>query len=356
MNHLQKLILLLGCTAAASGFAQKTNLNVSFVEPRDGKEVILTNLFTSKSDTLQVKGNGCSFTDITAQDGLLYVRSERYRGYVITHAGDKDLQIKMDGATFSSTGSAMNDSLMNYVRHIQNLEKWYTLKSEGLTKEQKEKLEDEWSAKMENQVIPAFKQGILLHKSSTLSAALLMIMRPYLAGEDYIKMYETTLPLAKKVEELTKTYDRQKKGVATSAGKTYLNVKGENAQGAKSQLSDFVGKGKIVLLDFWASWCGPCRAGIPKLVEIYAKDRSRGLEIVGINVWDKKDPYLKAVKSLNMSWPTIFDENSESATTYGIVGVPTYILLSEEGKILHRSHGGAELYKAIESALSSRSK
>ena len=74
--------------------------------------------------------------------------------------------------------------------------------------------------------------------------------------------------------------------------------------GAKQKLSDYVGKGKVVLVDFWASWCPPCRAEIPKLQALKAKYGDK-FDVLGVAVWDNPDDTRKAIEELNITWPVI---------------------------------------------------
>ncbi len=97
-----------------------------------------------------------------------------------------------------------------------------------------------------------------------------------------------------------------------------------------------VGKGKYVLVDFWASWCGPCRAEIPNIKELYDKYHSKGLDVLGVAVWDKVEDTQKAIKELGIVWPQIINAQQIPTELYGIQGIPHIILFAPDGTIVAR--------------------
>ncbi|MBI1781554.1 MAG: TlpA family protein disulfide reductase [Sphingobacteriales bacterium] len=113
-------------------------------------------------------------------------------------------------------------------------------------------------------------------------------------------------------------------------------------------------KGKIVLVDFWASWCVPCRRNNPFLVYLYKKYKSKGLEIYGLSIDEEKDRWLGAVKRDKLSWPQVVDNkgwDAPSTLTYGVEAIPANFLLDKEGKIIAIDLEGQELEKKIKSLL-----
>ena len=94
---------------------------------------------------------------------------------------------------------------------------------------------------------------------------------------------------------------------ATAVGQKFTDFEMQTPEGKTVKLSDYVGKGKVVLVDFWASWCGPCRREMPNLVEAYAKYKNKNFEIVGVSLDQSADAWKEAIKKLNITWPQMSD-------------------------------------------------
>jgi len=110
-------------------------------------------------------------------------------------------------------------------------------------------------------------------------------------------------------------------------------------------------KGKYVLLDFWASWCGPCRAENPNVVAAYQKYSTKGFTILGVSLDNNKDKWLAAVKKDQLAWTQVSDLQgwqNKVADLYGVKGIPMNYLLDKEGKIIAKSLRGEDLEKKLE--------
>ena len=138
-------------------------------------------------------------------------------------------------------------------------------------------------------------------------------------------------------------------------GMKFTELEMNDLEGKPVKLSQWAGKGNCVLIDFWASWCGPCRQEMPNVVANYKKYHDKGFEIVGVSFDSKGDVWKKAVSELGMTWPQMSDLKgweSAGAKVYGITSIPASVLLDAEGKIIGMNLRGealgeklAEIYK-----------
>ena len=160
-----------------------------------------------------------------------------------------------------------------------------------------------------------------------------------------LRLIEESSPLAQAIlhdtsVQLKAKAEKEDHYAKTSPGQMYTDFKG-TYKGEEVMLSEYIGKGKYVILDFWASWCGPCREKIPELIELYGKHKDNGLEIIGIAVSDKPENTLKMIDRMDIPYPQIFDTDGTAAKEYGISTIPEIILISPEGRILARGNESA---------------
>jgi len=104
------------------------------------------------------------------------------------------------------------------------------------------------------------------------------------------------------------------------------------------KLSDYVGRGKYVLVDFWASWCGPCRQEIPSIIEIYNNYKGKDFDVVGVTISDRPEDTQRAVEELGIPYPQIMTTSWENP--YGVNGIPHTILFAPDGRIVKRGMRG----------------
>ena len=138
---------------------------------------------------------------------------------------------------------------------------------------------------------------------------------------------------------------------ATSVGQKFVDFE-VTYDGKTSRLSDYVGKGNYTLVDFWASWCGPCIRQTAVLKDIYNKYKDKGLEVLGVAVWDKPEDTKRAIEQHELPWPCIIDAQTIPTDLYGISGIPCIILFGPDGTIISRDKQDDDLRADVDAAMS----
>ncbi|MFH0762165.1 MAG: TlpA disulfide reductase family protein [Bacteroidota bacterium] len=159
---------------------------------------------------------------------------------------------------------------------------------------------------------------------------------PTLADNKYTKMLVEKIGLMK----------------LTTVGKMSMDFTQNDPDGKPVRLSDF--KGKYVLVDFWASWCSPCRAENPNVVKVFQKYNNKNFTILGVSLDRDKDKWLEAIQKDNLTWTHVSDLkfwDNEVAVMYGIKSIPANILLDKTGKIIGKNLRGDDLEAALAKAL-----
>ncbi len=180
---------------------------------------------------------------------------------------------------------------------------------------------------------------------------------PALGLERWVSLLKTTSDevrnnpyISNLSQSVEKALAAQRAREATTPGAQYADFRG-TWEGKEYSLSDFVNQGKYVLVDFWASWCGPCREEIPNIIRAYNQFKDKGFEVIGVAVSDKPKDTAKAVEDLGISY-TVFNETDESASkAYGIQAIPQIILISPDGTILASDLRGEEIEKTVKDIL-----
>lgn len=140
----------------------------------------------------------------------------------------------------------------------------------------------------------------------------------------------------------------------TAVGQPFVDFNATTPDGKEVKLSDYVGKGKYVLVDFWASWCGPCRKearDVLKPLYEQLKDNDK-FEILGVGVWDQPDRLKAAIEEDGNEWPQIFANGMEPMDLYGFDFVPMIIFFAPDGTILNRTLRGNTVTPTVTTALS----
>ncbi len=147
-----------------------------------------------------------------------------------------------------------------------------------------------------------------------------------------------------KAKQLLATYDKR------APGTKFKDMTMNDMDGKEVTLSQWAGKGNYVLVDFWASWCGPCRQEMPNVVVNYEKYHAKGFEIVGVSFDQNKEPWVKAVQTMGLRWPQMSDLKGwqcAASDLYGIRSIPASMLIDPQGTIIALDLRGKALGKKL---------
>ncbi|MEM7161428.1 MAG: TlpA disulfide reductase family protein [Bacteroidota bacterium] len=267
-------------------------------------------------------------------------------------------------STYSVQGSPDSELLVEQVRkddefrkERKELEKAFKSLGMNATQEQKEKYIADQNALME----PYYNYLINFIDEHPKSPACITVsnnLHPIQELERYKKIRENLkdvipmsnsyLSLKKKIadsERQAKELKAQEQSAkAGGLGNEAPEIDLPNPEGVNVPLSSF--RGKYVLVDFWASWCGPCRRENPNVVKLYEKYKDDGFEVYGVSLDSNKDRWIKAIAQDRLSWTHVSDLakwNSIAARAYGVRSIPHTVLLDKEGNIMSIKLRGAAL-------------
>lgn len=279
--------------------------------------------------------------------------------YVILWIEDKEISINGNYQDFFYSkfeGSALNAVMAKYrdkQAQLQIQRNSLMKRMIALMSEQTANAEEEFD-KLNSQVIQIDKEvidirvdGIVSEQPSYFTVQELYFLRNDLSN-DSLKLLFNKFPeflQATKYGDVIRTYLDNK---APAVGEHYVDIEGVNENGQIVKLSQF--SGKYVLLDFWASWCGPCRQENPNLVQAYKKYRDKGFEILSFSTDNNVNSWRNAIEEDSLTWTNIIDLHgsySKMAALYGVRAIPASFLINPDGIIIARNLRGKMLEEKL---------
>lgn len=339
------LILLTGCGSNEFTIIGKTSGTL------EGEKVLLLNNMGEMLDSCSVTDSSFAFIGSIDHQSVhyLYIHGKQIDVYVQNGA-----KIIADFTSLPITitdNGGLNDSFNAFMETINTANNDIMGKAQGLLDEGKTHPEvlDYITTDVEA-LLDIYQVSINENKDNIIGAKILSMV----AHELYPKLDEldsiiSEVKYASEIKELNDFRSHLYAAQATEEGKMFVDFTGIGINANSSKLSDYVGKGKYVLVNFWASWSSSSMTEIPHLVELQKNYGGEIFTVLGVNVWDQEEKFKAALKEENITYPQIFIPrgNKDNATElYNISGIPQIILFAPDGTILKRNLCGEEM-KAI---------
>jgi thiol-disulfide isomerase/thioredoxin len=325
----------------------------------NGKTVYLIDELTGKAvDSVVVANGKFAFSGTADKDALMAVKAKKNHWKSQFFNDGTPVSINLNDSTLK--GSPQNERLTKINYEMEQPRKRFSDKVSKMTEAEigthASELSDEMN-KMLTELTTRANRAFNEERNSLIPVA----FAGYYFLENGVEAYDELVkqqvafadhPYLKKMRDEVTEETRPKDGEKMAfIGQQFTDLEMADPDGKMHKISELVGNGKYVLVDFWASWCGPCRAEMPNVLEAYNRFHDKGFEVVGVSFDNKKAAWIKAIGQLKMPWLQISDLKGwqcAAAPVYKVDEIPDNILIDPQGKIIDRGLRGKALHTRLE--------
>jgi len=320
---MKKAMLLL-CAVLMTASAMKAQMSFTVKGACDPSisQLLMFNLTDKQDqgDTISVKDGKFTATKTVPENSFMYVTDRASQNSLPFIADAKDIYIDLRNDSIS--GSAQNEKFSRILAQISKTQN----QEEGI-----------------NIIIQAIEEN----KDNYIPAFLLSMISPVMEYEQLkLALSPERTYSSHPLCDMAKMVLQQKEADMKIIGKPFIDLEENDINGKPHKLSEFVGKGNYVLIDFWASWCGPCMAEMPNVKANYEKYKAKGFNVIGLSLDRSESAWKECIKKNGLNWTHLSDLKfwqSKAAEVYEIKSIPQSILCDGEGKIVARNLRGDAL-------------
>ena len=322
----------------------------------EGKTVYLRQVDGTVLDSCVVVNEDFSFKGMAEEQLMCNLTSGWMKTPVLIKNG---AEIKVDFTTIPAMAydnGGMNDKLYAIIKQLTDARVALINKEDSMRDANASPRAIDMATKADYEAMyDIYRNGITDNKDNIIGAYILGVSAKVLYPSLHLlDSMMNEVKYAKDMANVMAIYNSLKALESTKEGEMYTDFTGLGLDGKESKFSDYVGKGKFVLVDFWASWCGPCKGEIPNLIELHKKHGDK-LIVLGINVFDDEEKFKATLKEEGIEYPQIFipkNNKDDAAKLYGVTGIPQIMLFSPNGNIIQRGLRGKQMITFVEDQLS----
>jgi peroxiredoxin len=331
--------------------------SVTFLlQKREAGKVVSMDSAIAYKGSFKMKGGAVKYPEMV----LLVAKDSRMRTTFYLENAEITISGKLDSLYDAKiTGSKTQDEYMGFINSNKKLnEKYsgiyeeYQLAQQGGDTAKVAQLEKD-ASDIEKEMTALQRDFVKNNPSSFASPSILAGLSYEMEGseiETYINAMDTAVAKTETVINLKETVARMK---AVAAGQKAPDFTMNDPEGNQVSLYSKIGS-KLLLVDFWAAWCGPCRRENPNVVKVYKEFNKKGFDVFGVSLDQKKDDWVKAIADDNLTWTHVSDLqywNNAAAKMYAVNAIPANFLLDENGVIIGRNLREDALYNKVKEVL-----